>query len=607
MSEATTGRLLFEKKKFFPLQDVDEPILFREQFPYTEIPKLLFDGETPELNPASDIFITDTTFRDGQQARPPYTVKQIVDIYKMLHRLGGPNGVVRQSEFFLYSKKDKESVEKCLELNYDFPEVTGWIRANKEDLKLVKAMGLRETGILTSVSDYHIFLKMGMTRRQAMESYLSIVDAAIELGIRPRCHFEDVTRADVYGFCVPFAIELVKRYRKSGIPVKIRLCDTMGFGVSYPNAVLPRSVPKLVSAFLTDVGLPFRMLEWHGHNDFCHVHANAMAAWLYGCAAVNTSVLGIGERTGNPPIEAAIMEYIELKGHTDEIDTTVISEIAEYYETEIGYNIPKHQPFVGEDFNITRAGIHLDGLQKDEEIYNIFDTASILNRPVGIAITDKSGASGIAHWLNSYLELEPRSRIDKRHPGIIKINEWIQKEYEEGRITSISHEELLEQSVRYLPEYFDIDTEYIQKAARRLMSDTIQKLVANEDIISMDAARQEKILETLFKENPFAQLAVIADKDGNKNTDIFIRSGKISPDDEAKLDKNYSKRAWFVIPLENEHMHITSIFKSKLTELLGVTVSAPIVKDGAVMGVLRIDCKYEDLMKAGRDEMKIDF
>jgi len=600
------ARLLFEKKKHYPLQDVEEPVLYRNQFPYSEIPKILFDDETPDLSPAMDIWITDTTFRDGQQARPPYTIKQIVDIYKLLHKLGGPNGVIRQSEFFLYSNKDKDAVEKCQELNYDYPEVTGWIRANKDDLKIVKEMGLRETGILTSASDYHIFMKLKKNRRQVMEEYLSVVDKALELGIRPRCHFEDITRADIYGFCVPFAIELMKRYKQSGIPVKIRLCDTMGYGLSFPNATLPRSVPKLVSALINDADVPFRFLEWHGHNDFWHVQTNATTAWLYGCASGNASLLGIGERTGNPPLEAAIIEYIGLKGHSDEIDTRVITEIANYFHKEIDYEIPSHQPFVGSDFNVTRAGIHVDGLQKDEEIYNIFDTGAILNRPIGIAITDKSGAAGIAHWINNYLKLEPRSRIDKRHPGIAKISAWVDKQYEDGRSTALSNREILAQAVKFLPEYFDIDVTFIRNTAKDLMAKTIESLVNDEGIISMEKEVQEKILLNIFKKNPFLQLAVIADKEGNKNTDIFLRSGRISIEDEEKLDKNYSKRAWFIIPYENGHMHITSLFTSKISGLLGVTVSAPIVKDNVTVGVIRLDCKYEDLMKASQEMIEME-
>jgi len=112
------------------------------------------------MMPPEDIWITDTTFRDGQQALPPFTVDQVVHLFDLLHKLSGPLGKIRQSEFFLYTDKDKEAVRKCQERGYEFPEITGWIRANKADFKLVKDMGLKETGILTSASDYHIFNKL---------------------------------------------------------------------------------------------------------------------------------------------------------------------------------------------------------------------------------------------------------------------------------------------------------------------------------------------------------------------------------------------------------------------------------------------------------------
>jgi isopropylmalate/homocitrate/citramalate synthase len=212
-------------------------------------------------------------------------------------------------------------------LGYRYPEITGWIRAKKEDLKLVKEAGLKETGMLTSVSDYHIFLKLRKNRKQAMEDYLAVVKEALSYGIRPRCHFEDVTRADIYGFVIPFAIELMKLREESGIDIKIRLCDTLGVGVPWAEASLPVSVPKLVRALIEEAGVPEELLEWHGHNDFYKAVINATTAWLYGCSAVNTSLLGIGERTGNTPLEAMVFEYIALKGTADGMDTRVITEI----------------------------------------------------------------------------------------------------------------------------------------------------------------------------------------------------------------------------------------------------------------------------------------
>lgn len=597
------AELLFKQKKSYPLLEVEQPQLFREQFPYAEVPRLLFEDETVPIAPAEDIWITDTTFRDGQQARAPYTVSQIVELYKLMNRLGGPNGVIRQSEFFIYSRRDREAIDECRALGFPFPEITAWIRANADELRKVKEMGLKETGILTSVSDYHIFLKLKKNRREIMEHYLSIVERAVEMNIRIRCHFEDVTRADIYGFCVPFAAELMKIYRESGVPVKIRLCDTMGFGVPYPQAVLPRSVPKLIQAMKNEAGVPDRLLEWHGHNDFHKVIVNATTAWISGCSAVNTSLLGIGERTGNTPLEAAIMDYISLKGYQDEIDTTAITEIAEFYRRELKYDIPTQQPFVGQDFNVTRAGIHADGMLKNEEIYNIFDTTLLLNRPPSVAITDKSGVAGIAQWINDYLKLEPRSRIDKRHPGIARIAEWIAEQYQDGRETVVSNEEMLDQAHANLSEYFEFDLKTIKKIAHDLIAGIISEYAESEDMVSMQRKKQETLLEGIFKKNKFVQLALVADRDGKKNTSIYVRTGVISKEQEKVLDKDYVKRAWFIVPIENNTLHITDMYKSKITGQLGVTVSAPIRKGDSPVGVLRLDCKFEDLVEESRRRM----
>ena len=103
----------------------------------------------------------------------------------------------------------------------------------------VSGLGSRR-GFATAVV-LSALLLMG-TRAPAGE----VVRAALEAGVRPRCHFEDITRADFYGFCVPFAQALMDLSAESGVPIKIRLCDTLGFGVPYPAAALPRSVPKLV-------------------------------------------------------------------------------------------------------------------------------------------------------------------------------------------------------------------------------------------------------------------------------------------------------------------------------------------------------------------------
>ena len=442
LTKSPHSHLLEQSQYKYSLQDVDEPNLYRDIYPYDEIPKVAFNHRRVPLNMPEEVWITDTTFRDGQQSRAPYTPEQIVDLYKMLARLGGPNGIIRQSEFFVYTKKDREAVEKCMSLGYKFPEITTWIRARKEDFALVRDIGIEETGILVSCSDYHIFKKLGMSRGQALNHYLGVVKSAFDAGIRPRCHLEDITRADFYGFVVPFVNELTELSREAGIPVKIRMCDTMGYGVPYPGVALPRSVPGIVYGLHHYSDVTSEMLEWHGHNDFYKAVANASSAWLYGAAAVNCSLLGIGERTGNVPLEAMVIEYASLKGTFDGMDPTVITEIADYYRNELKYDIPPMTPFVGANFNVTRAGVHADGLMKDAEIYNIFDTEKILAKPAEVSISNTSGLAGIAYWMNTAYKLRGDAMLTKQDPIVAAMKEEIDKVYADGRTTIMSDSEL---------------------------------------------------------------------------------------------------------------------------------------------------------------------
>ena len=437
------NNLLELEEHMYQLVDVETPNIFRNLFPYDEIPKIAFNDRIVPHHMPDEIWITDTTFRDGQQSRAPYSTDQIVTLYDYFHRLGGPKGKIRQCEFFLYSKKDRDAVYKCMERGYEFPEVTSWIRASKKDFQLVKDIGMKETGILVSCSDYHIFYKLNMTRRQAMEHYLSIVRECLEIGVSPRCHLEDITRSDIYGFVIPFCLELMKLREEYQIPVKVRVCDTMGYGVNYPGAVIPRSIPGIIYGLMVHAGVPSELIEFHGHNDFYKAVSNSTTAWLYGASGVNCSLFGIGERTGNTPLEAMVFEYAQLRGTLDGMDTTVITEMAEYYEKEIGYRVPSRTPFVGKNFNVTRAGIHADGLLKNEEIYNIFDTDKFLNRPVLVAVSNTSGLAGIAHWINAYYKLKGDRAIDKNSPLVAKIKEWVDAEYESGRVTVLTDDELV--------------------------------------------------------------------------------------------------------------------------------------------------------------------
>lgn len=420
--------------------DPTGPAYLRSVFPYHLPPITWFEQDAVPLDPAPAIWITDTTFRDGQQSRAPYTPAQIADLFHLLHRLGGPHGMIRQSEFFLYTAKDREAVERCRALGHRYPEITGWIRATLADYQLVREAGLRETGILTSISDYHIFKKLGSDRQTVLNGYLAVVDAALADGVIPRCHIEDATRADIYQVVLPFVQALMERGRQAGIQVKLRFPDTLGVGVPHPNAALPRGIPRLTHVLRHEGGVPAEALEFHGQNDLTAIIPNAVSAWLYGASANNGTLLGIGERSGNTPIEALVFWLISLTGETHGIETTVISEIADYYRA-IGEPVDQRLPFVGDNFNVTRAGIHADGMLKDEEIYNPFDTTRLLNRPPGVCITDKSGAAGLLMWIQSHRP-ELAAGLAKRDPRLVALLDAVMRQYDDGRVTGLADSEV---------------------------------------------------------------------------------------------------------------------------------------------------------------------
>jgi isopropylmalate/homocitrate/citramalate synthase len=587
---------------FLELMNPQEPVLFREIFPYSEVCRIDFDHKYLPLSPPEQMLITDTTFRDGQQARPPYTVEQIVHLFTLLHRLSGPQGIIRQSEFFLYSSKDREAVEKCRALGFEYPIITSWVRANKKELETVRDMGVSETGILTSVSDYHIFYKMGMNRRQCLDAYLGVVKDALSMGIRPRCHLEDLTRADIYGFVLPFIIELAKLSEESKIGVKVRLCDTMGFGVTYPGAALPRSVPRLVRAIIEDGGIPGERLEWHGHNDFYKAMVCASTAWLYGCGAVNSTLLGFGERTGNSPLEALVIEYISLTGRDDGMNTRVIAEIADYFEKELHHRIPGNQPFVGRDFNSTSAGIHVDGLIKNPEIYNIFDTEAVLGRPFAVAINDKSGAAGVAHWVNQRLQLSEENKVDKRHPGVQKILKWVMEQYDNGRLTVIGFNELEVVARKHLPQLFLSEFDLLKKKAKDLALTIADQLLATDAIKTMAPAMIEPVLEKFLEQHPYIQFLYVVNDQGYKITRNITNIHDRAKYGKASLDIDYSDRDWFIEPMADGKPHVGEVYTSRITGALCITVSGPVRGgDDQILGVLGADIKFEELAKLDND------
>jgi isopropylmalate/homocitrate/citramalate synthase len=424
------------------MPDPGEPELFETAFPRDGFPSYEWMERPRDLPPT--VWTTETTHRDGQQGGLPLTVEQGIRIYELMCAFTGASGAIRQAEFFVYREADRRILEGALDRYGDGApiEPTAWIRASAKDAALVREIGVRETGMLASASDYHTFYKFTPGgRRSAAASYLDAVRAVLDAGLRPRLHLEDATRASE-DFVLPFA-EAVKDVA-SGYPEipppKFRICDTMGLGLPYENVAWPRSVPRLVRR-LREAGIASENLEFHPHNDTHLVVANCLAAIQSGCAAVNGTLLGKGERTGNAPLEAILLHCAGMGclGDGPLPDFHALNELAELYE-ELGEPVPPKYPLYGRDAHRTRAGIHADGLNKFWWMYAPFDVPGLLGRPLEISLTRDSGLAGLIFLVKQHTGRE----LSKDDPQLRSIHDELVRQFDAGRQTAVEWEEVSE-------------------------------------------------------------------------------------------------------------------------------------------------------------------
>lgn len=419
------------------IPEPQNPEYFLESFPRDDFPRYVWT-ERPASLPR-EAWTTETTHRDGQQGGLPLTTEQSIAIYDILCRFTGNSGAIRQAEFFVYRPSDRAALEAALErYRHGAPiEPTTWIRATAKDVGLIKTLGVRETGMLASASDYHTFHKFKPGgRNQAAQIYLDAVRITVDAGIRPRLHLEDATRAPME-FMQPFIEAVQEICAPSGLRPKFRVCDTMGLGLPYDDVALPRSVPHIFRT-LREMGLEPEDLEFHPHNDTWLVVANCLAAIREGCAVINGASLGKGERTGNAPLEAVLMHLLGMGYFSEnQPDFTALNDLADLY-ARMGEPVPNKYPLYGRDAHRTRAGVHADGLNKFWWMYAPFNVPDLLGRPLEVSLTKDSGIAGLIFLIKQHLGVE----LPKDDPALGAIYAWVLAEFDNGRQTSIEWEEI---------------------------------------------------------------------------------------------------------------------------------------------------------------------
>ncbi len=417
------------------IADVSQPEYFPDSFPRDDFPRYAWVERPPHL-PAA-VWTTETTHRDGQQGGLPLSTETSLKIYDILCQFTGRSGAIRQAEFFVYRASDRAAVEGALARWRDGApiEPTTWIRATAKDAALIGALGVRETGMLASISDYHTFHKFTPGgRSQAAAVYLDAVRSVVDAGIRPRLHLEDATRAPL-DIILAFAEAAVNA--AGALRPKFRVCDTMGLGLPYDDVPAPRSIPRIFRA-LREMGVPADDLEFHPHNDTGLIVANCLAAVREGCAVINGTMLGKGERTGNAPLEMVLLHLIGMGYFADvRPDFTALNRLVDLYAA-LGEPIAPKYPLYGRDAHRTRAGVHADGLNKFWWMYAPFDVPALLGRPLEVSLTKESGSAGLVFLIRQHLGIQ----VSKDDPLVQAVYADLMAEFDGGRVTSVEWEEI---------------------------------------------------------------------------------------------------------------------------------------------------------------------
>jgi len=373
--------------------------------------------------------IDDTTLRDGIQMPGLATgPKDAAKIAQLLSKIG-----VERIELFHYQAPDKQAARLIQSMNLDL-RVAGWCRAVKEDIDSAVQCGLKEVGISHPVSDIHFKAKWpDKNREQIIANAVETVEyAARTNGLRVFVHGEDSTRSDW-----DFERMFINAVAKAGAEC-YRVCDTVGIGLSDPDAPLPNGIPAKVCAIKKETGI--RNIEIHAHDDFGNAVENTMAAiraasGVWDRVYASTTFLGIGERAGNAETEKVILNlYMHYGIKKFKAKVRNLKRTADFIGKATGYVVPPNKAIVGDYGFAHESGIHTHGVLNDPRTYEPYPPELVGNTR-RLTIGKQSGKGIIQHKI---------VEIAGKHPNpetLTVVVQRVREIYQNGRRASLREEE----------------------------------------------------------------------------------------------------------------------------------------------------------------------
>ncbi|MDR3282896.1 MAG: homocitrate synthase [Candidatus Methanoplasma sp.] len=305
-----------------------------------------------------DVSVCDTTLRDGEQTAG--IVFSNVEKYRIAQLLDDAGVPQIEAGIPTMGADEKKAVRHIARMKLS-ASVLGWNRATLADIDTSIECDVDSVAISMSASDIHIEHKLKKSREWVLEQVAKSVEHAKAHGLYISCNGEDASRADI-----DFLIQFAKTAKDSGAD-RFRYCDTIGR--DDPFRCFDR-VKKIIDTVGIDV-------EMHTHDDFGMATANCMAGVAAGARFMSTTVMGIGERSGNAPLEETVMACEHLFKKSTGISPLKLKALAEFVSVASGRPIAVSKPFLGANCFAHEAGIHADGIIKDAQNYEPYNPEEV--------------------------------------------------------------------------------------------------------------------------------------------------------------------------------------------------------------------------------------
>ncbi|MHA1404534.1 MAG: LeuA family protein [Candidatus Helarchaeota archaeon] len=359
-----------------------------------------------------DAKIDDSTLRDGLQMpgiRAPSPEDRFI-IAEILNDIG----IDRMELFGTWYDVDRKTAQLLLDAGFK-SRVAIWVRANTADIdEALKLNGIKEVGISHPISKIHLDYKLRISEEEAFNRISGAVKYATDHGLRSFYHAEDCTRADW-----TFEKKIIQAVIEAGAEC-YRICDTVGASLSaHTSDLIPleRSVPDRIKAINKLFGDKIE-LEFHGHDDLGNAVTNTLTALNNGATWASTTMLGIGERSGNAETEKVIMNlYYHYNVNRYKIER--LTECCQKISRFCDIKIPNNKAIVGPNVFTHQSGIHSDGVIKHPETYELYPPEKVGNIR-RLFIGSYSGKNVILHKLKELIKEEGKSKSFDENDGRVK-------------------------------------------------------------------------------------------------------------------------------------------------------------------------------------------